>query len=72
MEIMKQDWASTRTVILETGIASIDEVVKRHLPIFKEGHGSIKYLKGGYTSDRRRHQFSDKFAYRSHDVKCGR
>ena len=45
MEMMKLDWSSIRAVTLETGIASVDEIVKRHLPIFKEGYGSIKDFK---------------------------
>ena len=37
MEMVKLDWSIIRAVTLETGIASVDEIVKRHLPIFKEG-----------------------------------
>ena len=37
VEMMKLDWSSMRAVTLETGIASVDELVKHHLPIFKEG-----------------------------------
>ena len=37
VEMMKLDWSIIRAVTLETGIASVDEIVKRHLPIFKEG-----------------------------------
>ena len=35
MEMMKLDWSSRRTVTLETGIASVDEIVKRHQKNFK-------------------------------------
>ena len=46
MEMTKLDWSSIRAVTLKTGIASYDEkIVKRHLPIFKEGHGSIRDFK---------------------------
>ena len=45
MEMMTLDWSSIRAVTLETGIDSVDEIVKRHLPIFKEGYGSIRDFK---------------------------
>ena len=45
MEMIKLDWSSIRAVTLETVIASLDQIVKRHLPIFKEGYGSIKDFK---------------------------
>ena len=41
MEMMKLDWSSIRAVTLGTGMASVDEIVNRHLPIFKEGYESI-------------------------------
>ena len=45
METVTLDWSSIRAVTLDTGIASVDEIVKRHLPIFKEGYGGIKDFK---------------------------
>ena len=45
MEMMKLDWSSIRAVTLKTGIASVDEIVKRHLPIFKEGYRNSRDFK---------------------------
>ena len=45
MEMMKLDWSSIRAVTLTTGIASVDEIVKRHLLIFKEGYRSSRDFK---------------------------
>ena len=45
MEMMKLDWSSIRAVTLETGIASVGEIVKRHLPFVKESYESIRDFK---------------------------
>ena len=43
--MMKLDWSSILAVTLETGITSVGEIVKRHLPISKEGYESISDFK---------------------------
>ena len=45
MEMIKLDWSSIRAVTLKTGTDSVDEIVKRHLPIFMEGYGSSRDFK---------------------------
>ena len=45
MDMLKLYLSSIRAVTLETGIASVNEITKRHLPIFKKGYGRIDYFK---------------------------
>ena len=45
LESIKLDWPSIRAVTVDTGVASVDDVVKQHIAVFKDGYGLIKDFK---------------------------
>ena len=45
LESIKLDWPSIRAVTVGTGVASVDDVVKQHLSVFKDDYGLIKDFK---------------------------
>ena len=45
LESIKLDWPSIQAVTVGTGVASVDDVVKQHLSVFKDDYGLIQDFK---------------------------